>query len=93
MLTDDVARSLGTRFRINYNVVPFNEWKRGLEIELEHGTRFGRITNVTDNNLILTAKIAIAHLIEYPDYYRRLQQLEDEAQKYWAKRPKPKIFN
>ena len=40
----------------------------GLNIELEHGT-VNKITNVTDDNLIITGKIALAHLMEYPNYY------------------------
>ena len=38
---------------------------------------------VTNNNPILTGKIALAHLLEFPDYYTRLDKLEEEAKKYW----------
>ncbi len=54
----------------------------GLNIELEHGKR-NACTNVTDNDEILTAKIAMAHLSEFPDYYTRLDKLEQEAKAYW----------
>ena len=40
----------------------------GLNIELEHGY-VNPITNVTNNDLLMTAKIALAHLMEYPNYY------------------------
>jgi hypothetical protein len=47
---------------------------------LEHGTRDPQ-TNVTNNDGILTGKIALAHLKEFPDYYTRLYKLEEEAEK------------
>ena len=40
----------------------------GLNIELEHGT-VNKVTNVTNDDLIMTGKIALAHLMEYPNYY------------------------
>ena len=52
-------------------------------MELEHGTRFP-VANVTNNDPILTGMIALAHLLEFPDYYTRLLKLEDEAKKYWS---------
>ena len=48
--------------------------------------------NVTNDNLLLTGKIALAHLIEYPDYYKRLNKMEMEAEKYWKKRNKPNVI-
>lgn len=46
------------------------EWLDGINIELEHGTVDAK-TNVTNDNLITTAKIALAHLNEYPNYYNK----------------------
>lgn len=60
--------------------------------KLEHGKKFGIITNITNNNLTVTAKIVIAHLTEFPDYYKRLLKLETAADKYWNKKIKPNIF-
>lgn len=60
----------------------FEEFYMGVNVELEHGLRNKR-TNVTDNDPILTAKIAIAHLYELPDYYKRLKVLEKEGNEYW----------
>ena len=59
----------------------------GMNIELEHGNR-SKETNVTSNNIIATGKIALAHLREFPDYYKRLVILEKKAEKYWMGRPK-----
>jgi hypothetical protein len=56
----------------------------GLLVELEHGTRDPE-TNVTDDDVSLTAKIALAHLKEFPDYYTRLAEMEAEADTFWAK--------
>ena len=53
-----------------------------MDIELEHGLRDSS-TNVTDDDPLITGKIALAHLNEFPDYYDRLEKLEDEAEEYW----------
>ncbi len=50
----------------------------GLDVELEHGVR-DLETNVTHDNEMITGKIALAHLNEYPDYYTRLEKMEKEA--------------
>ncbi len=87
------AEKLAKKFKINLDVIDFDEWQFGLNIELEHGKKFGAITNITNNKLELTAKIAIAHLIEFPDYYNRLMKMEAKAESYWEKHNKPSIFN
>jgi hypothetical protein len=51
-------------------------------VELEHGT-VDPNTNVTDDDPVATGKIALAHLNEFPDYYTRLLELEEEAEEYW----------
>jgi len=62
---------------------------KGMNVELEHGKR-DPFTNVTNNDLLTTGKIALAHLTEFPDYYSRLEILEREADKYWKSRSKTK---
>ena len=52
---------------------------RGMEIELEHGRRDPQ-TDVTHDDPIITGKIALAHLREFPDYYERLAQMEHDAE-------------
>ena len=79
------ARELGARLGIDWNKVDLQEFRRGLEVELEHGARDPE-TNVTNDDLMLTGKIAWAHLKEFPDYYSRLDKLEAEADAYWASR-------
>lgn len=58
--------------------IPLNAFKKGLEVELEHGTRF-EDANVTNNHPILTGKIVIAHLKETMDYYERIDVAEMEG--------------
>lgn len=62
----EVAKTLGIKF----DKFTFDEFKRGIEIELEHGLVNPK-TNVTNNNLLKTAKIALAHLNEFSNYYNK----------------------
>jgi hypothetical protein len=77
-ITAEKARSTGTRLGLDWAKVDLEQFRRGLEVELEHGARDSE-TNVTNDDLILTGKIAWAHLKEIRDYYTRLDQLEAEA--------------
>jgi hypothetical protein len=58
--------------------IPLEAFRKGLEVELEHGTRF-EDANVTNNHPILTGKIVIAHLKETMDYYERIEVAEMEG--------------
>jgi hypothetical protein len=58
--------------------IPLEDFRKGLEIELEHGTMFAD-ANVTNNHPILTGKIVLAHLYEMMDYYKRLEVAEIEG--------------
>jgi len=58
--------------------ISLEEFRKGLEVELEHGTRF-EDANVTNNHPILTGKIVLAHLKEMIDYYRRIDVAEMEG--------------
>jgi hypothetical protein len=78
--TLDEARAAGERIGIDWDASQFgvDQFRMGMEVELEHGTS-DPATNVTDDDVIMTAKIARAHLNEFPDYYTRLAQMEAEA--------------
>jgi Protein of unknown function (DUF5661) len=78
MFTAEEARRVGDRIGINWSKVDLEQFRMGLEIELEHGVR-NVVTNVTNDDLVLTGKIALAHLMELPDYYTRLMRMEEEA--------------
>jgi hypothetical protein len=77
------AQRVGASLGIDWTKVDLEQFRRGLEVELEHGARDPE-TNVTNDDLGLTGKIAWAHLKEFPDYYARLDKLEAEADSYWA---------
>lgn len=84
--TDD-ARRIGEGIGIDWSRSAFDaeQFRMGLEVELEHGRR-DPATNVSDDDELTTGKIARAHLNEFPDYYTRLEQMEAEAERYWAER-------
>lgn len=79
------ARRVGETLGIDWQQVAVEQFRRGMEVELEHGARDPE-TNVTNDDLSLTGKIAWAHLKEFPDYYTRLDALEQEADAYWKTR-------
>jgi hypothetical protein len=74
------ARSVGEQIGIDWESAPFDveQFRIGMEVELEHG-RQDPTTNVTDDDPIVTGKIALAHLNEFADYYIRLERMEEEA--------------
>lgn len=78
--TADDARSIAATIGIRWEEVPFDleQFRKGLLVELEHGRR-DPATNVTDDDPIVTGKIALAHLNELPDYYDRLARMEADA--------------
>lgn len=59
--------------------IPFDEWMYALNVELEHGTT-DKYTDVTGDNLLKTARIALAHIREYPNYYKGLKAMEAELE-------------
>jgi len=79
-LSIEQARMIGAALGVDWALAPFDaeQFRRGLEVELEHGRRAGDL-DVTHDDPILTGKIALAHLRELPDYYTRLAILEDEV--------------
>lgn len=81
------AKLIGDQLGINWKEVKLEEFTEGIKVEFEHGTRWPE-TNVTNDDLLLTAKIAWAHLKEFPDYYSRLEVMEKEAEAYWETKNK-----
>jgi hypothetical protein len=76
------ARQIGEQVGIDWDAAPFEveQFRRGLDVELEHGLH-DRSTNVTDDDPVITGKIALAHLNEFADYYTRLEQMEEEVER------------
>ena len=77
--TSEEAKAIAQKLGIDWSSSPFDieQFRRGIDVELEHGTRDPE-TNVTDDDALSTGKIALAHLRELPDYYTRLERMEAE---------------
>ena len=78
----DDARQVGAEIGIDWDSASFDleQFRKGMEVELEHG-RHDPATNVTDDDPVVTGKIALAHLKEFPDYYMRLERMEEQAKR------------
>jgi hypothetical protein len=77
--TSEEARKIGNTLGIDWATVDLEQFRRGLEVELEHGA-YDPQTNVTHDDVLMTGKIAWAHLKEIRDYYTRLHKLEADAE-------------
>jgi len=82
--TTEEAKMVGESLGIDWSKFDVEQFRMGMDVELEHGTRDPN-TNITNDDPIMTGKIALAHLNEFPDYYTRLEKLEKEADEYWGK--------
>jgi hypothetical protein len=74
-ITAEEATLIGGKLGIDWSKYDVEQYRMGME----HGT-VDPLTNVTDDDLLMTGKIALAHLNEFPDYYTRLRKMEDEAE-------------
>ncbi|MFA6458250.1 MAG: DUF5661 family protein [Patescibacteria group bacterium] len=75
-----VAEQLGIDFvQVKFTLESF---RAGMVVELEHGL-VAASTNVSNDDPLMTGKIALAHLHEFPDYYERLAKMEKEAEAFW----------
>ena len=70
MLNDNEILRIARYLDVDFSKFPFDDFKRGIMIELEHGY-VNPMTNVTNDDLLKTSKIALAHLNEYPNYYNK----------------------
>lgn len=84
--TAEEARRIGADIGIDWETAPFDveQFRSGMDVELEHGF-YDLLTNVTGDDPHVTGKIALAHLNEFPDYYTRLERMEEEAKRDWGK--------
>jgi len=78
------AKAVGEQLGIGWVKFNVEQFRMGMDVELEHGTRDAH-TNVSNDDPLVTGKIALAHLNEYADYYTRLDHMEKEAEQFWAK--------
>jgi hypothetical protein len=86
-VTEEQARDVGEAVGIDWSLAPFDvaQFRSGMEVELEHGSH-DPATDVTGDDPFVTGKIALAHLNEFPDYYVRLERMEEEAKREWGER-------
>jgi hypothetical protein len=77
--TNKEAKKVGEQLGIKWDKFDVDQFRRGMNVELEHGT-VDKTTDVTDDDPIVTGKIALAHLNEFSDYYDRLEAMEKEAE-------------
>jgi hypothetical protein len=83
--TSEEARRIGDEIGVDWSRFDLEQFRRGIDVELEHGSHDPQ-TDVTHDDPVMTGKIALAHMKEYPDYYERLDRLEAEAERYWSER-------
>ena len=76
------AKTIGEQLGIRWDKFDLKQFRAGLGVELEHGT-INQTTDVTNDDRLMTGKIALAHLTEFPDYYTRLAKMEAEAKRFW----------
>ena len=78
--TAEEAKEIGEKLGITWDKFDVEQFRMGMDVELEHGT-IDPNTNVTSDDPLMTSKIALAHLNELPDYYDRLEEMEEEGER------------
>jgi hypothetical protein len=81
--SSEEARRVGDAIGVDWDRFDLEQFRAGMDVELEHGAHDPQ-TDVTGDDPILTGKIALAHMKESPDYYVRLERMEEEAKREWA---------
>ena len=82
--TTEQAKEIGEALGINWSKFDVEQFRMGMDVELEHG-KHDPNTNVSDDDPLITGKIALAHLNEFSDYYTRLKKMEEEAEEFHGK--------
>jgi hypothetical protein len=83
--TEEEARRVGDEIGVDWSRFDLQQFRAGMDVELEHGSHDPQ-TDVTHDDPIVTGKIALAHMKEFPDYYERLERMEAEAERDWEAR-------
>jgi hypothetical protein len=81
--TPEEARRVGDAIGVDWDSFDLEQFRFGMDVEFEHGSDDPQ-TDVTGDDPVLTGKIALAHIKEFPDYYERLKRMEAEAEREWA---------
>jgi Protein of unknown function (DUF5661) len=82
-VTPQEARRIGDEIGVDWSRFDLEQFRAGLLVEFEHGSHDPQ-TDVTGDDPILTGKIALAHMKDFPDYYERLERMEQQAKRDWA---------
>src|ERR1039457_842525 len=90
--TLDQAKAVGKQLGIKWDKFNLEQFRVGLGVELEHGI-VNPTTNVTNDDPLMTGKIALAHLTEFPDYYTRLAKMEATAKSFWDSKRRKKTIS
>lgn len=77
--TPEEAREVGDQIGVDWDRFDLEQFRAGMDVEYEHGTHDPQ-TDVTGDDPVVTGKIALAHMKEFPDYYDRLRRMEQEAE-------------
>jgi hypothetical protein len=83
--TTEEARRVGDEIGVDWSRFDLEPFRSGMDVEFEHGSHDPQ-TDVTHDDPIVTGKIALAHMKEFPDYYERLERMEAEAERDWSTR-------
>lgn len=85
VFSSEEAKKIGEQLGLDWSQFDVEQFRMGMDVELEHGTVDPK-TNVTNNDPLMTGKIALAHLNEFPDYYTRLEKMEEEAEEFFGEK-------
>jgi Protein of unknown function (DUF5661) len=83
--TTEEAKRVGDAIGVNWMRFDLEQFRMGMDVEFEHGSHDPQ-TDVTGDDPIVTGKIALAHMKEFPDYYERLERMERDAEREWAEK-------
>ena len=81
--TIDEAQRVASIIGVDWRTFDVDQFRRGMDVEFEHGSQDSQ-TDVTHDDPVITGKIALAHLKEFPDYYTRLERMEAEAKEKYT---------
>src|SRR5262249_16865266 len=83
--TTEEAKRVGDEIGVDWTRFDLEQFRSGMDVEFEHGSHDPQ-TDVTGDDPIVTGKIALAHMKEFPDYYERLERMESEAERAWSEK-------
>ncbi len=75
------ARRVGESLHIDWEQIDLEEFRQGLMGNHKPGA-IDPETGLAYDDVLLTGKIVLAHMEEFPDYFTRLAKLEEEVDEY-----------